>query len=266
MLHIIVCMKLVFDTEAPLSDFKVDKEQMKPLPPTGLPLVISPFDENALEAALRIKDRRECRITVISVGKILPKAILQKALALGADQVIAIEGPEFENMDPFNTARCLVQGIRMEGYFDLIFTGRQSADWNSGLVWAGIAEMMDIPAITLAKKVEIHNKKATVERVTADGIEIVEADLPSLITFSNELGELRHFSLPSFLKAKKMEIKKWSYSDVGFKPLNRIAMKNLYIPDLVKTDCIFVSGSNPAEKGRKLAIELVGQKRLLRDR
>ena len=93
--HIIVCMKIVVDPEMPFSVFKVDRENLKPIPPAGMPPVFSTFDENALEAALRIKDSQECKVTVLSMGNLLPKAVLQKALALGADEVIGVEGPEF---------------------------------------------------------------------------------------------------------------------------------------------------------------------------
>jgi electron transfer flavoprotein beta subunit len=256
MIKIIVCLKLIIDPEAPFVTFKINEEAMKPIPPEGSPPVISPFDENALEAALKIKDQQDCKITIISLGRSLPKAILQRALAVGADEVVALEGPEFEDLDAFNTAQALAKAINKVGGFDLVFTGRQAADWDSGLVWAGIAELLDIPSITIASKAEVKDGKAIVERVATDGIEILEADMPVLINFSNEVGELRYFSLPALMKAKKKEITKWSGSDIQLEPLNVMEVGDLYIPDLGLVDCEFIDGDSPVEKGQELARKL----------
>jgi electron transfer flavoprotein beta subunit len=250
-------LKLIIDPEVPISIFDVDRESLKAIPPKGLPPVISPFDENALEAALRIKDKQDCKITVLSLGKSVPKPVLQKALAVGADEAIALEDERFDNLDQFCTAQALASAIKKIDDYGLIFTGRQAADWDSGLVWAGIAEFLDLPSITLARKAELKDEKVIVERVTAGGVETLESDMPLLLTFSNEVGELRHFSLSALMKVKKMEIQKWSGSDIGYDPLNIIAMKDLYIPDLGEVDCHFLQGDSPQEKGRNLAHLLI---------
>ena len=160
--NIIVCMKIIIDPEMPFSIFSIDRENKKPIPPSGMPPVFSPFDENALEAALRMKDEQDCNVTVLCMGQTLPKAVLQKALALGADEAVAVEDPEFDNLDPFSTAQVLANAIKKIGEYDLIFTGRQGADWDAGLVWAGIAELLDIPSITIARKATILDGKVTV--------------------------------------------------------------------------------------------------------
>jgi electron transfer flavoprotein beta subunit len=258
MCHIIVCMKIIIDPEAPFSVFKIDKESQKPVPPSGMPPVFSPFDENGLEAALRIKDGNpDCRITLLSMGKSLPKAILQKALAVGADDVIAVEDPDFENLDPFNTARVLVKAIEKIGEYDLIFTGRQAADWDAGIVWAGIAELLNIPSITIARRVELLDEKVVVERCVTDGIEFLESELPALVTFTNEGGELRNVSLSALMKVRKQEIPKWSATDVGFEKEDMMVMKELYEPDLAVTECSMISGESFEEKGRNLAKRFV---------
>lgn len=253
MINIIVCMKIIIDPEMPFSVFKIDRETLRPIPPQGMPPVFSPFDENALEAALKMKDLQDCRITVLCMGKSLPKAILQKALALDADEVIALEDPEFENLDPFNTAHALSLTIKKIGKYDLIFTGRQAADWDAGLVWAGIAELLNIPSITIARMVKSHDGKVIVERCVTDGIEILEADTPALVTFTNEGNDLRNVSLAALMKVKKMEIQKWSASDVGFEKSRVMDMTDLYRPDLGDIDCYMVPGESPLDKGRNLA-------------
>jgi electron transfer flavoprotein beta subunit len=256
MVKIAVCMKLVIDPEVTFSSFKIDRKAIKPIPPEGMPPVINPFDENALEAALKIKDEQDTKITVISLGRSLPKAILQRALAVGADEVIGLEGPDFDHLDPFSTARALAKAIKKIGGYDLVFTGRQAADWDAGIVWAGIAETLDLPSVTIARKIKIKDGKAIVERVTSDGIEIVEVNLPALINFSNEVGELRPFSLPNLIKVKKIEIPKWSGSDVDLENVNLMETRDFYIPDLGLVDCQFITGESAEEKGRNLARKL----------
>jgi electron transfer flavoprotein beta subunit len=239
------------------SEFRIDREHRRPVPPAGVPPVFSPFDENALEAALKIKDCQECKVTVVSMGKAVPKAILQKMLAAGADDAVSIEDPEFENLDPFNTAKALAEAIRKIGPYDLVFTGRQAADWDAGVVWAGIAEMLDIPAVTTARKVEINGERALVERCVSDGIEVIETALPALISFSSEAGELRGVTVPALIKAKKREIRKWTRSDVEFERSTVVELKDLYEPDLGNIDHYLVPGDSLREKGRNLAKRLM---------
>jgi electron transfer flavoprotein beta subunit len=254
--EIIVCMKIVIDPEAPYHTFALDKEDMRAVPPTGLPPVFSPFDENALECALRIKDERECRVTVLSVGKSVPRSLLQTALAAGADRAIAVEDPRFDNLDPFSTAAVLAGSIRRAGGFDLVFTGRQAADWDAGLVWAGIAEHLDLPCVTVAQKVELRGRGVIVERCVLDGIEIVESGLPVLVTVSNEAGDLRNISLAALMKAKQQEILRWTALDVGFQQAEVMDLIDLSLPVLEIADRYMVQGEDSREKGRNLARKL----------
>jgi electron transfer flavoprotein beta subunit len=253
MLHVIVCMKIVVDPEMPFSDFQIDRENRRPVPPSGVPPLFGPFDENALESALRIKDSRECRITILSAGKTLPKAVLQKALAAGADEVVAVEDPQFEYLDSFGAAHVLAAAIERIGDYHLIFTGRQGADWDAGLTWAGIAEILDLPCVTLARNVEVQEDTVVVERCISDCIEVFQASLPALVNFSSEAGELRGVTLPSLLKAKKRGITRWSASDVGFQKVDLVELKDLFIPDMGIADSYLVSGETPREMGRNLA-------------
>lgn len=259
MYSIIVCVKIIPDPEMPFSIFKVDRKNKKPVPPSGTPPVINPFDENALEAALKIKDRHESKVTVLSVGKAISRSILQKALAMGADEVIAIEGPEFESLDSFSTADALAGAIKKIGRYDLVFAGRQAGDWDGGIVWAGIAELLDLPSVTIAFSAEISGRNVTVERCVSDGIEIVETELPALITFSSEVGVSRHVSFQALMKAKKQKIITWSASDLEFRKSKVMEMRDLYEPDLGLIECLLVSGDTPEERGRNLAKKLASE-------
>jgi electron transfer flavoprotein beta subunit len=150
----------------------------------------------------------------------------------------------------------LANAIKKIGEYDLIFTGRQGADWDAGMVWAGIAELLDIPSITIARNATIQDGKVTVERVVSDGIEVLESDMPAVVTFTSEGGELRNVSLAALMKVKKREIPKWSASDVGFEKSDIMDMKDLYEPDLGITDCDLMPGDSPEEQGRNLAKRL----------
>ncbi len=255
-LEIVVCMKAVIDPEAPHHTFAIDEAGKRAVPPKGLPPVLSPFDENALECALKIKDERECRVTVVSVGKSVPRSLLQTALAAGADRAIAVEDTRFDNLDPFTTAAVLAAAIRRAGVFDLVFTGRQAADWDAGLVWAGIAEHLDLPCVTVAQKVEVRDRKAIVERCVSDGIEIVEAELPALVTVSNEAGELRAVAMAALMKAKRQEILAWPAAEMGFTRECVVDLAALTLPPLEIVGRYMIEGGDAAEKGRGLARRL----------
>jgi electron transfer flavoprotein beta subunit len=253
MIHIIVCVKIVMDPEMPFSVFRVDPDLKKPMVPDGTAAVLSSFDESALEAALRIKDNQACKITVLSLGPDLPKALLQKLYALGADDVIGIEAPEFENLDAFSTAAALARAIEKIGAFDLVCMGRQSADWESGLVWAGVAEALDLPSVSLVREATPGDGQVTAVRCVADGIEVVEADMPALLTFTSEVGEIRFTSLKDMMKAKKKPIVKWSAADIGFEVTDRMTMKDLFVPEMPVVDCRIIDGEGDREKGQRLA-------------
>src|SRR4030043_53480 len=109
MLNIIVCVKVVTDPEAPASTFKIDPEGKHVIPGQGVPPVLNPYDENSLEAALKIKETQPAKITVISAGKSIPKAVIKKSLAVGADDLILIEDEALEHIDGYTSAYILAE-------------------------------------------------------------------------------------------------------------------------------------------------------------
>ncbi|MCD6304880.1 MAG: electron transfer flavoprotein subunit beta/FixA family protein, partial [Deltaproteobacteria bacterium] len=125
--RIIVCAKQIPDPEAPLSDVRVDAENKEVI--VDAPQVISPFDENALEAALRITEDLGGKITVLSLGKKLSDTVLRKVLAAGADELILLQDDAFDKLDSYSIALALADAIAKLGDYDLILTGRQGGDW-----------------------------------------------------------------------------------------------------------------------------------------
>ena len=153
MLNIIVTVKQVVDPEAPPSTFKIDPEAKRAIAAPGVPPVLNPYDENALEAALRLKDLHQSKVTAISMGTKLAKAVLRKSLAAGADELFLLEDDAFENLDSYSTALILTTATNKIVQYDLILTGRMAADTNAGEVGSGIAEVLGIPTITTARNV-----------------------------------------------------------------------------------------------------------------
>ncbi len=256
MLNIIVCVKVVIDPEAPVSTFKIDPEGQHVLPGQGVPPVLNPYDENSLEAALRIKELHPSKVTVISLGSNLPKAVVKKCLAVGADDLVVLEDATFEEIDGYTTAYLLAEAIRKLGEYDLILTGRMAADTNAGQVGPGVAELLGIPSITVAQKVEANDGSVRVEQVLADGYEVVELPLPCLVTISHEIGELRSATVKGLMAAQKQPFTTWQAQDLGadISSSRRSKRLRMFIPEK-QVECEIVEGQTPEEAGANLALK-----------
>ena len=260
-MNMIVCVKQVIDPEAPPASFKIDPSKNAVVPSSGIPPVISLFDENALEAALRIKDAQGGKITAISLGVNLLRDVVKKPLSMGADELILLEDEAFADSDSWSTAYALAMAIKKIGEYDLIFCGRQAADWDAGQVGSGIAEILGLPSVTLAKKIDITDGKAKVERVTAEGYEVIEVSLPALITVSNELGEPRYPTIRGIMAARKKEPVIWKPADIGSEPSQvgatgrRIKLLKLFQP-VREGKCEIIEEENPEEAAANLALKL----------
>lgn len=257
-MNMIVCCKQVIDPEAPPASFKIDAASNQVMPPANVPPVINPFDENAVEAALKIKDQQGGKITVISLGNNLVRDVVKKPLSMGADELILLEDPTFEGGDSWSTAYALAAAIKKIGEFDLIFCGRQASDWDAGQVGSGIAEMLGIPSVTLARKVEVADGTAKIERVLPDGYQVIETPLPALVTVSNELGEPRYATLKGIMAAAKKQPTIWKPSDLGLDESQigtagrKANLLKLFQP-VSEGKCEFIEADSPAEAGTKLA-------------
>jgi len=257
MINMIVCMKQVLDPELPLSLFKIDPEAKRVIPPRGRSPVLNPFDENVLEAALKIKDAEGAKITVISMGSHLDELILRETLAVGADDLIFLEDDVFEDVDSYSTAYALATAIKRIGEYDLILCGRQAADTDAGQVGFAIAEILGIPSIPLARKIEASNGKLRVERVVSDGHEVIEASMPALVTAGYEIGAIREASFEATMAADEKEITVWNVQELGvdLSPLKRSNLLKLFIP-AHEVSCHIIEGESPEEAGENLALKL----------
>lgn len=264
-MKIIVCIKQIQDPEIAATLFRVDEEARKVIPVRGLRQVVSPFDEQAVEAALRIRDAAGedsgIEITVVTMGPESVRTAVKAALALGADRAVMLTDDAFADSDGYATARALAETIRKLDQVDLVLTGRQAADWDAGIVGAGIAEMLDIPAITFARDVRVDGATVRVERVLEDGVETVEAPLPALVTISNELGAVRYATMRETMRAAKKPIEIWTPADLGLDVSEvgaagaRRVLERLYIP-VNEIECEFVGGGAASEMAANLARRL----------
>ncbi len=261
-MDMIVCCKQVLDPEAPPASFKIDPSTNKVVPPQGVPPVISPFDEQAVEAALRVKDAKGGKISILSLGIGLLRDVVKKPLSMGADDLILLEDPAYIDGDSWSTAYALALAIKKIGKYDLIFCGRQASDWDSGQVGSGIAEILGLPCVTIARKVEIiDGNKARVERIVGDGIEVVEVSLPAVITVSNELGAARYPTIKGIMGAKRKEPIVWKPADIGADPSKlgaagrRTKLAKLFQP-VKESKCEILTADTPEEAAVKLALKL----------
>jgi electron transfer flavoprotein beta subunit len=260
-MNIIVCVKQVNDPEAPPASFKIDAASNKVIPPSGMPPVISTFDEYAVEAAIRLKEKAGGKITALSLGVNLLRDVVKKPLSMGADELVLLEDPAYVDGDSWSTAYALAMAIRKIGQFDLILCGRQAADWDAGQVGTGIAEILGLPSVTLARKLELDGSKLKVERVIPDGYELVETSLPALVTLSNEHAAPRYPNVKGIMMAKRKEPIVWKPADIGVDPAKigasgrRAKLLKLFQP-VRDSKCEIVGGDTPEEAAVKLAQRL----------
>jgi electron transfer flavoprotein beta subunit len=254
--HIICLVKQVPDPETPASQFKVDESAKKVIPAPGVQPVASQFDTIGVEAALRIKDKQpDTTVTVVTLGPDSFRDALKTGLAMGADEGVHINDPAVNDSDHWATAEALAAAVQKLAPFDIIIAGRQSTDWDMGVVGSTIAEIVGVPVVTLAKDVQLADGKVTVERVLLDGFETVEAPTPAVVTVSNELGEPRYPQLKQIMMAARKEVKVWTTADLGVSPQNRVNLEALFIPE-TKVETEVIEGETAQEKAQKLAQRL----------
>ncbi len=258
-LNIIVTAKQVIDTEIPASVVSLDETATQVVTPPAFPPIVNGFDEYAVEAALRLKENGGANITVLSLGEQFHVDIMRKTLAMGSDRLILCQDPAFVNLaDSLATAQILAAAIRKIGAFDLILCGRQASDWDNAQVPLFLAELLDLPCLTLAQKIEAADDKVTVEQVVSDGYIVAEAALPALITVTNELGEPRYPTMRNIMAANRKRPMIWKASDLDLDPA--ILTPQLEVVEVafpIKSQaCELIEAADEAEAGRQLALKL----------
>ena len=256
--EMIVCVTQVLDPETPASAFRIDPEARRAVAPPGIPPVLNGFDENAVEAALRIKDEVGGNVTVLSLGDQFAMDVMKKPLSMGADELVLVQDDALADLDPSATAYALSEAIKKIGRFDLVLCGRQASDWDGAQVPQGVAEMLDLPCVTVAKRVEVVGNGLVVQRALPDGYQVVEAELPALVTVTNELGDPRYATLRGIMAAGKKTPTVWSAADLALETSRlqpKVRVTDLFVP-VSERRCEFIEGEDEADAGRQLAIRL----------
>ncbi len=264
-MNIITCIKQVPYPDTPASAYKVDNENNKIVLPDDVPLVISPFDESAVEAGLQIKDNVGGTMTVISLATNQTESVikdLKQTLAMGADEAVLLNDPDFAGGDSWSTAYTLAMAIKKIGQYDLILCGIQAADWDAGQVGIGIAEILGIPVAMPVTKIDPQEGRVQVEYLIDNGHEVAQLPLPCVLaTASDESLMPRVAPLPGIIKAKKRKIPVWTAADIeadtdmiGVSGA-KTSVKDLNIPEL-EGRCEFISSENPEEAAGMLVAKL----------
>lgn len=214
-MDIIVCIKQVPDT----TEVKINPET-NTLIREGVPSIVNPFDENAIEAALQLKEKHGGKVTVITMGPPQAAEALRTTIAMGTDEAILISDRAFAGSDTWATSYTLSQTIKKLGKFDLIICGKQAIDGDTAQVGPGIAEWLGIPQVTFVVKAEVNGSKLIAERLLEEVNEKVECALPAVITVVKQMNEPRLPSLKGMMKAKKAEIKAMTANDIEGDPKN----------------------------------------------
>ncbi len=218
----------------------------------GIKWIMSPYDEFALEEAVRIKEAGSGHVTVLSYGPDRVQATLRDGLARGADAAVHVRGGEATLGDALAIARVLAAAVRALGGFDLVWVGSDNS-----LVGAMVAELLDLPHISGVLKVELGGGKVVAQREVEGATEIIEAPLPCLLTAQKGLNEPRYPSLKGIMASKKATIQTFSVADLG---LDEAALagagcrwRALELPPSRSGGTILDGEADPAAAARELA-------------
>ena len=201
-MKIIVCVSHVPDTTTKINLTADGKN----IDPSGVKFILNPYDEFAVEEALKLKEKNGGEVIALSVGSDSAKEAIRQALAMGADRGILIKG---EKTDSFSVAEMLSQTIKAQGP-DLILMGKQSIDFDGMEMAPMLSELLDLPAATVITGLSIDGTNVTAEKEVEGGKEIITLSLPCIISAQKGLNDPRYPSLPNIMKAKSKPIEEIS--------------------------------------------------------
>jgi len=228
------------------------------------PLVLNPWDEFAVEQALRTKEAHGGKVTAVSLGPEGTREALKQALAMGCDEAILLLDPAFASADTLVASAALAGALRKLEALDLAFFGRTSVDSDTGVTAAQVARRLGWPSLTLvAAVIGVDPDKRTieVERMIEEGRQQVRAPLPAVVSVVKEIGEPRYPSFMGIRKASKAEIPKWSATDLGVEvPSPALSWPSVIAPPKVDAQCEMIGGDSPAETAARLVDRLIEEK------
>ncbi len=208
-MNIVGCIKQVPDTAAEKklnADLRLER--------TGIENIPNPFDEYAIEEALRVKDAKGGAVTALCMGPETAKEAIRKAIAMGVEKAVLVTDPKLTGSDAWATAYVLSQALK-KLEFDLVIFGMQSTDAATGLVASGVSEFLGLPQHTYTGKLDVGDGQVTSQRQTESGYDVVTSPTPAVVAVLKGINEPRYPSLKGIMQAKRTEIAIWSLSDIG---------------------------------------------------
>jgi electron transfer flavoprotein beta subunit len=263
-MSIVCCIKQVPDT----TQVKIDPNTGT-LIREGVPFIMNPFDAQALEESLRLKDRYGFRVISISMGPPNAAVTLRKTLALGADETVLLSDRAFGGADTLATSMCLAETIKRLSERELVMLvicGRQTIDGDTAQVGPGIATRLKYQQLTLVdqiQEVDLAAKKVRVRRKLEGRHEIVEAPLPALITVVREINQPRYPTVPMRLMAEEAEVALWdnkvmalNEQTIGLKG-SATQVRRIFSPERAKGEIVGDGASDPVGAAHLLLDKLM---------
>jgi len=263
--HIAVCINHIPDPEAPAKQFRLDERTGKPLL-DRVNRVIGPFDENALEVALQLKDAGEARVTALSLGPATNQEALRRALALRCDAAVHVKEDRASDLDSMAVGKVLAAALRKLGDVDLVLCGRQVGDWDGGQVGQILAEELGFSCVTLARQIQpVDGEKLRVTREVTGGIVLAEAILPAVVTVTNTpSNQLRIPKVRDAMAAYKIPITIWGMADLGLGPSEligsaRVVVRRMFVPE-TRVRVEMITGDDDQQIAERLARRMLDLK------
>ncbi|RXJ02602.1 electron transfer flavoprotein subunit beta/FixA family protein [Anaerobacillus alkaliphilus] len=225
-MHIVVCIKQVPDTKI----IKVNPKT-NTLDRSSAPAILNPYDAHAVEEAVRLRDQHGGKVTVLSMGP--PQAVnaIKKCIEIGADEGVLISDRSFAGADTLATSYALtkaIEKIQKSEPISLVLCGKHAIDGDTGQVGPGIARRMTIPPITNVlqiEKVDLNESKVEIRRKIENGYEIIESQMPCLLTVEKEINEVSYSPLPNMIKAARYQPTVWAVKDLDDVDMSQLGMK-----------------------------------------
>lgn len=257
-MKIVVCVKQVPDSAAKMA---VEDGQVSW---GDAPLVLNPWDEYAVEAALQVNESTGGDVTVVTVGQEGTNEALKISLAMGCGEAILISDPALNGADSQAVACVLAAAIRKIGDVDLVFFGRQAIDGDMGVTSAQTARILGFPMLSLVSVIESvdHDSKTIrVERSVEEGRQIVEAGFPAALSVSKDIGEPRYPSFMGIRKASRAKIPVWSLDELAIDaPTSVVKWPDIQAPETREISTEIIAGDSPQVIAEKLVDKVMEEK------
>lgn len=254
-MHIVVTLKQVFDPNTPPALLQVGADGLSLDLRSGMSPVLNGYDANAIEGAIQLKEKLGGRITVVSVGDDQSIGAIRRAVAMGADAGIHIEGGTGLACDSEVTASLIAAAIRKLGPVDLVLSGKASSDTDGGQVMLCVAEKLGFCAVTPVKAINaVDAHSITVDRICEDVTQRINCILPAVLGVSNEINKPRAPGLKGVMMAKKLAIPTWGATELGIDaPTPFVTLQKIYIKPASVVQTQMISSGSAESDGRALA-------------